>query len=89
MPKGYKCASQKKMYRESFLGHNSRRSMEPLSRGKGKLAAEKLNIPLLIFCWLACVGGNCQSHDLAPPRLAPARAFFACVAWVTILQYWF
>lgn len=35
-----------KMYRESFLGHNFRRSMEPSSRGKRRFAAEKLNVPL-------------------------------------------
>ena len=76
------------MYRESFLGHNSRRSMEPPSRAKRRFGAEKLNGPLLMFCWLARMGGNCQSHDLAPPRLAPAQTFSACMASVTILQYW-
>lgn len=42
-----------KMYREFFLGHNSRRSMEPSSLGKRRFAAEKLNGPLLMLCWLA------------------------------------
>ena len=39
-------AGPENMYRESFLGHNSRRSMEPPSRGKRRFATEKLNVPL-------------------------------------------
>lgn len=55
------------IYRESFLGHNSHRSMEPPSRGKRRFAAEKLNIPLLMFCWF----GLCE-RQLSKSRPGPS-----------------